>query len=144
MSTEEIKAKFRWFYEEVFEKGNMDAWDELFSSDFVEHNPPFGDFKGLKAIKEGMKEERRALSDFHATIDEIIIEGNTVVVRHSFECKHTGELMGVPPTGKQLKYSGCVVYHLRNGKVFECFAYEDWLGLFQQLGVIPPLGQGKE
>ena len=44
----------------------------------------------------------------------------------------------------QLKYSGCVIYHLRNDKVFECFAYEDWLGLFQQLGVIPPLGQGRE
>jgi hypothetical protein len=53
MSTEEIKAKFRWFCEEDFEKSNMDAWDELFSSGFVEHNPPFGDFKGLKAIKEG-------------------------------------------------------------------------------------------
>ena len=84
-----------------------------------------------------MEEERRALSDFHATIDEIIVEGNTFVVRHNFEYKHTGELMGVPPTGKQLKYSGCGVYHLRNSKVFECFAYEDWLGLFQQLRVIP-------
>ena len=56
--------------------------------------------------------------------------------------KHTGvsPSLPIPPTGKDLTLQGCVVVHIREGKVVEEFEYSDYLGYLQQLGVVPPLG----
>jgi predicted ester cyclase len=71
--------------------------------------------------------------------DEVISEGNTAVHRYTIRGNHTGRLPEVPapPTGKEIVMKGCVVYHLKNGKIFEFIEYFDWLGMMQQLGAIP-------
>jgi predicted ester cyclase len=139
MSKEEIKAKFRRFNEEVYNKGNMDAWDELFVPEYVEHTFPFGDIGPLKVVKERLAGLKSGVSDYHAMIDELIVEGETVTMRFHSEGIHTGELFGVPSTDKKIVINGCCVYHMKNGKVIEAFIYNDWLGLLQQLGVVPQL-----
>ena len=143
MSKEEVKARFHRFNEEVYNKGNMDGWDELFSQDYVEHTYPFGDVGPLKAVKETLTKLKSGASDYRATIDELIVEGDTVVMRFHSEGTHTGELLGIPATGKKFIIRGCCAYHMVNGKVVECYIYNDWLGLLMQLGVVPPLGQAK-
>jgi predicted ester cyclase len=139
MSKEEIKAKFRRFNEEVYNKGNMDAWDELFVPEYVEHTFPFGDIGPLKVVKERLAGLKSGVSDYHAMIDELIVEGETVTMRFHSEGIHTGELFGVLSTDKKIVINGCCVYHMKNGKVIEAFIYNDWLGLLQQLGVVPQL-----
>ncbi len=141
MSKQEVKEKFLRFNEEVYNKGNMDGWDELFSPDYVEHTYPFGDVGPLRVVKETLASLKRGASDYHATIDEMVIEGDTVVMRFHSEGTHTGVLMGIPATGKKFVIRGCCVYHIVAGRVVECYIYNDWLGLMQQLGAIPPLGK---
>lgn len=141
MSREELKAKFYRFNDEVYNKGNMQGWDELFSPDYVEHTYPIGDVGPLNVVKETLAKLKSGVSDYRATIDELVIEGATVVMRFHSEGTHTGELLGVPPTGKKIAIRGCCVYHMVDGRVVECYVYNDWLGLLMQLGVVPPPGQ---
>jgi predicted ester cyclase len=139
MSTKEIMAKERWATEEAFIRGNMNALDEVFTSDAVFQSPPIINIKGLKAFKQGITGFRQAFTDIHWDWDEVISEGNTAVHRYTIRGKHTGKLPEVPvsPAGNEVVIKGCVVYHLKNGKIYEFIEYLDWLGMLQQLGAIP-------
>jgi steroid delta-isomerase-like uncharacterized protein len=136
--TKEIMARERWATEEAFIRGNMNALDEVFASDAVFQSPPLLDLKGLEAFKQGLTSFRQAFTDIRWNWDEVISEGNTVAQRYTIRAKHTGTLpeIPVPPTGKELVMKGCVVYHLKKGKIFEFIEYFDWLGMMQQLGAI--------
>ena len=87
---------------------------------------------------------RQSITDIQWNWDEVIIEGNTAVQRYSMRGKHTGTgpMIPVPPTGKEVFMEGCTIYHAKNGKIVEFIEYSKFLGLFQQLGVIPPMEQG--
>jgi predicted ester cyclase len=54
---------------------------------------------------------------------------------------HEGELLGIPRTGKKIQMSGIVIWRIKNGKIIEHWGQNDTLGLLQQLGVLPPLGE---
>ena len=56
--------------------------------------------------------------------------------------KHTGSdpKFPTPPTGKEVVIEGCAFYCVKNGKIVEFIEYSNYLGFFQQLGVIPLIG----
>ncbi len=144
MTIKEIMERERWVTEEAFIKGNFNAMDrEVFDPDAVFHIPPFPDIKGLEAFKQFCMGARQLCTDIRWNWDEVIIEGNTAAQRFTFRGKHTGTtpMFSVPPTGKEVVLKGCAFYNLKNDKVFEFFEYSDYLGFFQQLGIIPPMGQ---
>ena len=66
--------------------------------------------------------------------------GDKEVVRWTIRGTHTGELMGIPPTGKQVAWTGITIYRLADGKIVEEKGEEDALGFLQQLGVVPGMG----
>ena len=139
MSIEEIMAKERRATEEAFIRGNMNALDEVFTSDAVFQSPPIINIKGLEAFKQGITGFRQAFTNIHWDWDEVISDGNTAVHRYTIRGKHTGTLPEIPlsPTGKEIIMKGCAVYHLKNDKIYEFIEYLDWLGMMQQLGAIP-------
>jgi predicted ester cyclase len=63
------------------------------------------------------------------------------VARTTGRGTHKGELMGIPPTGKQIAVSGMTISRIVNGKAEETWANYDALGMLQQLGVVPAPGQ---
>jgi predicted ester cyclase len=142
-STKEIMARERWATEEAFIKGNTDALDEVFAPDAVFATPPLLPKYGLEEFKQIFTKARQAYTDIRWNWDEVIIEGNTAVQRYTMRRKHTGIIPTIPilPTGKELVSKGCAVYHLKNDKIVEFIEYFDYLGLFQQLGIVPPIGQ---
>jgi predicted ester cyclase len=144
MTIKEIMERERWATEEAFIKGNFNAMDEeVFDPDVVFHIPPFPDIKGLETFKKFCLVARQLCTDIRWIWDEVIIEGNTAVQRFTLRGKHTGTtpVYSVPPTGKEVVLKGCAFYHLKNGKIVEFFEYSDYLGFFQQLGIIPPTRQ---
>jgi predicted ester cyclase len=143
MSIKEIMIKERQATEDAFIRGNLNGMDEVFAADAVFHSPPLLDIKGLEAFKQAIAGFRQVFTNIRWNWDEVISEGNTAVHRYAMRAKHTGAnpMFPVPPTGKELVMSGCVVYHLKNGRIFEFIEYFDWLGLLQQLGMVPPMGQ---
>ncbi len=143
MSTQEVMAKERWATEEAFIKGNVDALDEVFDPNCVFHSAPLLPSYDLQTMKITALNLVEGLSNIHWTWEEIIIKGNTAVQRFTLHGKHTGIIpdMPAPPTGQELTLSGCTVYHLKNRKIVEFTEYNDWLSWFQQLGIVPQLGQ---
>ena len=142
MPLEQLKAKIRWAGEEAWLKGNLDALGEVYDADYIFHRPPFPDTKGLEAAKESVAGTRSGYSDIQIAYEEMISEGNSIAYRYTWRGKHTGQspTLPIPPTGKEVTLTGCVVVHVANGKVIEEFEFSDYLGFLQQLGVVPPLG----
>lgn len=142
MSTEDNKELDRRFYEEVINWGNMAVVDELTSPNYVAHDPGFPQpVRGPEGLKQYFLVFRSAFPDVHMTIEGMIAEGDTVVVRQTARGTHQGNLMGMPPTGKQVMVTGMTMNRIANGKFVESWVNADNLGLLQQLGVIPPMGQ---
>lgn len=144
MSAEENKKIIHRLYGET-DKGNLAAMDEFFASNLVDHNPPPipGLAPGLEGVKQSFAIFYNATPDGYHTIDDIIAEGDKVVVRITARGTHTGDLFGIPPTGKQLTMTGIAIYRIADGKIVERWSEQNRLGIMQQLGVIPPLGQDK-
>lgn len=141
MSLEDLKAKIVRLTEEIWLKGNVDAMNELFAPDIVLKLYPFPDIKGLEAAKQGVRMQLQAYTNLGWDTEEIIGEGNTIVWRYTLHGKHTGvsPTIPFPPSGKELVMKSCDVYHLKDGKIIECLGYRDYLGMLQQMGVVPLL-----
>lgn len=138
MSTEDNKALARRAYD-AFNQGNLAGFYELFTPDFVLHNASMT-IQGLEAYKQWLSMYLAAFPDARLTVEDMIAEGDRVVVRQTFRGTHTGELMGIPPTGKQVSSTGIVITRAANGKAVEQWTNYDDLGLLQQLGVVPMPG----
>jgi steroid delta-isomerase-like uncharacterized protein len=139
MSVEENKALIRRLYDET-NRWNLAAMDDLFAADMIDHNPP--PVPGMAPGLEGIKQAFRVFLDAHPdgthTVEDMVAEGDKVVARVTGRGTHTGELMGIPPTGKELVMTGIAIYRIANGKIVERWAEHDLPGLMHQLGVIPP------
>jgi steroid delta-isomerase-like uncharacterized protein len=139
MAAEELKAIARRYIEEVWNNGNLVLIDELFTPDYINHSPNVGQMAGPEGLKQLIATFRRAAPDLHLTINDMIAEGDRVVTRWTAQGTHQGELMGVPPTGKQIAVTAIVIDRIVDGRIVEHWAGRDDLGLFQQLGLIPSL-----
>jgi steroid delta-isomerase-like uncharacterized protein len=138
--SEENKALQRRQTEEVFNKHNPDAVDEFFAPDYVSHNAPPGmpnDREGLKAL---VAMYVGAFPDLKVTSDFQLAEGDKVVMRWTARGTHTGELMGIPATGKRIEMTGISIQRIAGGKIVEEWDESDQMGMMQQLGVVPPPG----
>jgi steroid delta-isomerase-like uncharacterized protein len=143
MSTEENKALARRFHGEVFSQGNMAALDEICDANWVYHDPsdPEGRWPhGPQGARQLVNTYRTAFPDLQVTYEDQIAEGDKVVSRWTARGTHTGDLMGIPPTGKQMTLTGITIMRIAGGQIQEDWGQFDALGMFQQLGVIPPMG----
>jgi steroid delta-isomerase-like uncharacterized protein len=135
---EENKTVVRRFLEEIFTAGNLELVDELFAPDYVLHDPVVPDeVSGPEGMKRYVSMYRAAYPDTHFTIEDQIAEGDEVVTRWIGQGTHEGELMGIPPTGKQVTVTGIEVDRVSGGKIEETWVNYDALGMMQQLGVVP-------
>jgi predicted ester cyclase len=73
------------------------------------------------------------------SIDEMIAEGDRVMVRWKFHGAHQGEFSGLPPTNRPVTYSGINIFHIADGKIVEIWDIYDRLWMWQQLGVLPEI-----
>jgi steroid delta-isomerase-like uncharacterized protein len=140
MSVEENKAIFRRIVEEGFNKGNLAIVDELVATNHVNHTD---NVHGPEEYKQFITMYRTAFPDLHMTIEDQIAEGDKVVNRWTSRGTHKGDLMGIPPTGKQTTVTGMYVARIIGGKIVEEWGNFDALGMMQQLGVVPPPGQAE-
>ena len=141
MSLKEVQAKIQWAGEQAWLAGNVDALHEAYAADYVSHRPPFPDETGLASVKQFIAGTRLAYSDIQTSYHEWVAEGDRIAYRYTMRLKHTGTSpsLPIPPTGKEVVLQGCMVVHVRDGKVVEEWEYSDYLGFLQQLGVVPSL-----
>ena len=141
MSTGKNKAIARRWNEEVWNKGDLAAIDELFTTDFVFNYPPPGAAPNREGYKKFITRNFATWSDIRCTIEDMVAEEDKVAVRWTWSGTHTGEfeLMGIAPTGNQVQMTGMSIIHIVGGKIVKEWSEMDMLGMIQQLGVLPPL-----
>lgn len=136
MSTEQNKAIVLRFFEEAFNQGNLAVIDELIDSQIVYHAPD-GDIRDHDGVHQLVTWMRTTFHDFQVSPEEVVAEGDRVVIRFTDSGTHQGEGMGIPPTGKQVTWTGIDIFRLSEGKIVEGWGVSDGLHLMQQLGAIP-------
>ena len=145
MSLEENKELVRRIYDELWNERKLEVAEELIAQDAVNYDTgllpqPFGpeEMKGtMRMVTAGFPDNRHE-------VEEMIAEGDKVVVRCTLTGTHEGEFMGIPPTGRSIEVTEIHVYRLEDGKAVEHRVGRDDLGAMRQLGVIPDELPGPE
>lgn len=141
MPVEENKALYRRWFEEVVTGRNLALADELLASDYVLHFPGMPEPVDGEGHKQLLGMFHQGFPDWRETIDDVVAEGDRVVIRVTGSGTHRGEFQGIPPTGRQVAATGVGIGRIENGRIAETWAAYDALGMMQQLGVIPGPGQ---
>ena len=140
-STEANKASVRRFYDEVFNKKNRAAIGEFIAPNHVDHAAHPGLPSGIEGVKQTLTMYLIAFPDLHFTVEDLIAEGDKVVARLTTRGTQQGVFMGIPPTGKRVTVTAIDINRIVGDKSVEHWLEMDTLGLLQQLGAVPMLGQ---
>lgn len=137
MTTEQNKALVRRFYA-AFAANDPVALNEVLASDLVAYSHGSPDPQDRAAHVQGIRQWNEAFRDTHFTIEEQIAEGDKVATRVMLRAVHSGgSFQGLPPTGRPVAISGVTIERIKDGAIAERRVNSDWLGLMQQLGLVP-------
>ena len=129
------KELVRLMDEEVWNKGNLEIIDELYSADFVWHFLSTGsETVGLESLREHVRTHREAFPDWTEKIKFIVAEGDLVVINFVSTGTNEGSFMGNPPTKKSIKINEMSIFRIVDDKISEQWLLPDLLSLNQQLG----------
>ena len=133
-NNEEFNASVIRALKDAYEKGEVDALDTFYAPDFIRHDPPNPDVKGLDTYKQSIVELRRVYPDFRLTAISMIMDGNKSATSWTVQVTDKS-------TGRLVKVQGCNTAQWMNGKVIEDWHHADYLGMYQQLGyrMTPPV-----
>ncbi len=140
MSNEDNKTLVRRFFELGPSQGNINAARGLLAENFALH-VPLPAAAGVQGISDVITACRAAFEHLNVTVDDMVAEGDRVAARFTARGVHKGSFMGLPPTGKPITMTGIEIFRIENGKIAELWGEANLLGLMQQLGIIPALGQ---
>jgi predicted ester cyclase len=124
---------------DCFEKasqGDFDALHSIVTSDYVVHPEEVRGPDGLAAMVQGYRD---ALAGLNVTIEHQFTEGDWVATRSTVRGRHEGELMGAPPTGREVEFTNLTISRCRDGKIEEEWELADVVGLLRQIGALPEL-----
>lgn len=127
------KEIVRSIYEDCINPGRLELLNQLVS---VDYQGPDGD-RGPSAFRANIAGLRAAFPDIRFTIEDLIAEGDRVVVRWKWEATHDGPFRGIPPTHKRATNTGIAIYQLRDGRIIRNWLEADRLGVLQQIGAVP-------
>ena len=141
-TVENNKAVLGRHFNEVLNQGQLEVVDEIYTSDYVLDAPIRSDgssqARGLTQGREQLKQRvtmfRTAFPDIHFTMNEIVGEGDTVVVCYTFRGTHQGSFAGVEPSGRSVAIMGILIAHLKSGRIREALSVFDSSELMEQLG----------
>lgn len=141
MSTTEAANKrlVREFHDRIFNEKELAAAEELLTPDYLEHNPaiPGGTLDGRDEAVEFWESLFDAFPDMSITEEDVLAEGDTVVVRQTGSGTHEGPFLEFEATGNSFEVKGVSTWRIEDDRIAESWINLDTLGLLQQLGAIP-------
>ena len=122
----------------MFIDGDFSHWDDLIGDDFVDHDP----MPGMPNDKKGQRQTAEAVvaafSARNAENDEMIeTTDGRVVENWLFAGKHTGEMMGIPPSGKDIHVRGIEIWRCADGRIVEHWGVVDISDVLEKAGMVP-------
>lgn len=118
---------------ELWSEGNLAAADELYGPDFICHFIGGTEWKGIQGLKSEVASHRAAFPDWNEKVDDIIAEGDRVVIRFTSSGTQRGEFAGMAPHGEKVTIHEAAIYRVVAGKIVEQWGFPDSQSLMQQL-----------
>ncbi len=138
MTSEQNKAIVSRFFK-AFEANDQATLKELLAPSLVAYSHGAPGPQTREVHLQGISMWNAAFNETRFTIEEQIAEGDMVASRVTMQSVHSGgEFQGLAPTGKQIVSQAISIEHIKNGKIVERRVSADWLGMMQQLGLVPP------
>ena len=135
--SEQNTSLIRRYEEEVWNQGNIDAIDELFAADVVNHVPDsMPGMRGRAGLKRMFHVLRTACPDARYTLEVVVANKDTVAVAWTLRGPHSGELAGIAPTGKPLTLMGTAIYRIENNQIVEIWGDADFYTVIQQIEAV--------
>lgn len=130
------------FVQELWNQRRLEVADAIFAEDCVTHQlqsgvPGDAVPRGPAAIKEHVTSWIASFPDLHFSIEQILSEGDRVAMQLAMEGTHQGTWLGVPASGKKIQIRMFTIHRAVQGKIAEDWVLVDFLGVLQQLGVVP-------
>jgi len=126
------KAAVRKLYEEILNTGKLELLNQVVSEEFI----GVREAKGPAGFAATISPVRAAFPDIKWTIEDLIAEGDKVVVRWTWKGTNTGSFAGFPPCNKQVTHSAISIFQFSDDKIIKAWMAADRLDFFQQIGVI--------
>jgi predicted ester cyclase len=139
MTPEAMREIGRRLYQEAIERRREEILDELVAEDCVDSSPdiaPGVRRQGREPMRHFIRSLHSGLDDVHVRIHELLVDGDSLVARVTFEGAHQGSMLGAPPTGRWIAWDAIEVFHVREGQIRERIGIADRLGLLMQLGLV--------
>jgi predicted ester cyclase len=119
-------------HEELLASRDLDRLGEFFADDFVSHNMPPGLPDGLAGVRAFFQGFLDGLSEIAVAVEELVADGDRVAVATTTSGVHSGELFGVPATGRRVSVTGIDMVRV-DGKIVEHRGLTDTVGLLRQI-----------
>ncbi|GAA3768092.1 ester cyclase [Terriglobus aquaticus] len=133
MSKEASAAALETFARAV-NTGEYQLFNDVVASDCVEHDPGPGQVPGPDGYRALFTEMRDAFPDMAVGLETLVQDGDTIAFAYTFTGTHQGPLMGIPATGKSVRFRGMQISRFEGGKMVERWGSSDQLGMLQQIG----------
>ncbi|HNX40413.1 MAG TPA: ester cyclase [Methanothrix sp.] len=133
---EENKELVRRFFAQGPSQGDLAGAMKLLAEDFTLH-VPLPCSAGRQGMGEVITACRAAFQHLNVTVEDMVAEGDRVAARFTARGIHSGEFMGLPPTGKSITMTGIEIFRIENGRIAELWGEANLLGLMAQLGIAP-------
>jgi len=133
----------RRIFEDVWNRKNLTAIDDLMSVDYDHHDAGTIAASGIEGYRQFVSSYLNAFPDARFTIDDVFTDGQNEITRWTVSGTHEGELAGIPRTGRRFSVTGISIARIVNGRIAESWNNWDALGLMQQLGVVPAEAKGR-
>src|SRR5258708_31801767 len=128
-TSDQNKAIIRKLYEEILNTGKWELLDSIIAEDFV---GVLGQ-KGPSAFAETVQGLRQGFPDIQWTIEDLVAEGDKVVVRWSWQGTHRGAFRAFPATQNPVNDHAIAIYQFRGSQIIRAWIETDRLGFLQQL-----------
>ena len=133
-TTEQNKQLVIRFNKEYIEQGNRKSFEELIAEDVVNHSAPPGSSKGPDGMIHFLQNVlRTGFPDLSVEILDQVAEGDLVTTRKAIHATHSGDFMGIPPTGKKVIINVIDMIRLRQGKYVEHWGMSNLSDVIAQL-----------
>lgn len=142
MSVEQNVALVRRFLG-AFSQGDTAMTDEIVADTWVNHDPSLPPMQGRAGARQLTAFFRAAFPDVRVSVDDIFGAGDKVAFGFTVDGTNTGTFMDMAPTSKRVHVSGHGIIRVVDGKVTDNWVTFDFMGLMQQLGVVPMPGQAR-
>jgi steroid delta-isomerase-like uncharacterized protein len=139
---DDLKQLISRFVEELWNERRLDVADTIFTKDCVTHQlrsgvPTDAVLRGPQAIKEHVAGWIASFPDLRFSVEQMLSEGDCVVMQLLMEGTHLGAWLGIPASGKKIQIRMFTIHRVLQGRIVEDWVLVESLGIFQQLGIIP-------